>query len=477
MKNNSQGHKKQKLGNFTRILGLFKVGRKSQIPVPLGMFLLIVLAVLLVTVRKKGILFSRANLGATPKNVKISNITDRSFIVSWTTSDLSAGMVRLNIDGNEMIFRDVRDQPTGSLKKFSTHYIVLDKKISPNRQYEFVIVSGNSSFRDDLYRVKTAQMISGALPKANLAFGQVKTREGPLFSGGIVYLDVPGFSLLSSLTSSQGNWIIPLSVAFDQSLSRLADFSGGTTEEKINVEGGKAGVATAVNFVSNNKPVPVIALGQNYDFRNSNSQKANNTGDTPVSQGGSFGTALEVTPVPVEFKVSNPLNGETVSTPRPQIFGVGPVGGQVKIMVESEKVFKSDIKIGGEQKWSWTVPDNLSPGEHTLTANYISPEGKQKTIIKKFTVLAAEGGTGPAFTASSSATPSPSPIPSPTLAPTVTPVLSPTPTMVIRETMPSTGSGVPSTGFVISQVFLLATSMIFLLMSSLFFYIFKSDEN
>ncbi len=411
-------------------------GKKfNRIPVPVGILLLVILALLLNFIRQKQILFPWATSQLKPQEVKTSNITDRSFVVSWITNGLTTGGVKLR---GELVYRDIRDSQTGQQGKHYTHYVLIDHQLEAKTQYKFSIISGGIEFQNEQFIVNTAQLPSGVLPQANLAFGQVKDERGVAVPGAIVYFEIPGISLLSSLTTSQGNWVIPLSVAFDAQLTELAQIPDDKTGETIRVEGGPLGKSVVLNLVGNNRPVPAITLGQNHDFR-----EILPNHEEEQTKESLFDNTFSLTPVPVDFEIKNPNEGETINTLRPEIFGVGPAGGKVEIIVESEKSFRTSLEIGQDQEWHWAVPDNLEPGEHTLTVNYISPTGEIKKIVRKFVVMAAEGDTSPAFISSPSALLTPTVLPSPTLTPTPTA----TPTISPRETMPSTESGVPTSGF------------------------------
>ncbi|MDD4938421.1 MAG: Ig-like domain-containing protein, partial [Candidatus Shapirobacteria bacterium] len=149
--------------------------------------------------------------------------------------------------------------------------------------------------------------------------------------------------------------------------------------------------------------------------------------------------------------ITNPSDNETVSTKKPEFFGDGPAGEKLTIKVESPIVYTDEITINEDGTWNWSPPENLTPGEHTITIT-----GSNNTILShKFVVLAAEDE--PSFSASGSAeietpTPSPTEIPTPTPTSIPTPTLNPTstPTIFINEASPTivqtTPSELPQTG-------------------------------
>jgi len=421
----------------------------ARFPTLLGLFFLAVLFFLVYLVDKSQIISSRAGSDISPVAVRVTNVTDRSFTVSWTTSVLATGFVRLFDRGDEKIFADLRRETGGNILRWETHYVMIDN-LKAETEYQFLINSGGKDFRDEekgaKFKVKTAKIFSGAPPEAKLAFGRVVDRQGLPVGGAIVYLDIPGVAPLSSLSSSLGNWMVPLAFAFDPGLAYPADYREGELVEEIVAEAGSLGNAKAVNYTANNKPVREIILGESLDFTN---MPAEDQGKDNLSQGRLNASLPEEREI--GFSIVNPEEGEGVYTLRPEVFGFGPENGQVEITLESPVKYTGDLKIGSDGKWRWSPPGDLELGEHKLTVRFTDANGREQTLIKNFTVLAA-GEEGLAFTATASgASASPSASPTPTLAlvltatPTMT--LTPTPTTdSVRTTMPSTDSGVPQTG-------------------------------
>lgn len=409
--------------------------RHSLLPFPLAVSLLLFLALGVILARRMVNLRSRAGGDLQPQQVRITNVTDRSFVVSWLTLPATKGSLLVNINSTDALFQDSRGDGN-----FTTHYIVVDRGLQAGQTYNFTVISGGKQFRSASYQVHLAQPIAGMLPKANLAYGKVCLPDGSPASGGIVYLNIPGLAPLSSLVSSEGHWVIPLSVAFNTSLRKLNPSLSPETEEVIQVIR-RVGKPTSVrNLVSRNQPVPLITLGKDADFR----QQHPSASPSPVvTQTIGLLPDTGITPTPAPFSILSPDEGEKINTNRPQIFGRGAPGGVVKIEIHSSQPSVSaEIPIGTDQQWSWTVPDGLDPGDHTLTVYYYDPLGKEQTFTRHFTVLAADNIAEPAFTASATATlaPSPTPLPSPTPSPSPKPSSRPTVAAPTVTTIPNSGT-------------------------------------
>jgi hypothetical protein len=154
---------------------------------------------------------------------------------------------------------------------------------------------------------------------------------------------------------------------------------------------------------------------------------------------------IESAPTTAPIILKNPEEGEIIKDLRPKIEGEGPPQKKIQIIVQSDPEFSAEIIIGPDGSWQWAPPQNLSPGEHTLTINYYDEENVLQTITRRFQV-AAQGSVSP--------TPTPiAPLPTkiPTSAPTLiaTPLPSPTtpkPIITITVSPTATISGQPITG-------------------------------
>lgn len=450
--------------------------QERRIPTILALSLLFFLAVGLGLVEKKRIFFSRADQQITPLEVRITNITDNSFVVSWVTARETSGLVRLLTGNGERVFPDLRDR-TGELSQFTTHYVEV-VGVKSNQDHRFLIISGGKEFflsGNNPYHVRTAPLFSGELPRANLASGTVETVDGQPAEGAIVYLTIEGISPLSSLVTGEGNWAVSLAKAFSSDLTGLASYQEGEIVEEIFVQGGRLGTAAARVYTENDDPVPPIILGGDYDFTQEDQAETDSYLEpaTPSSTEHSRLEGLEIDDLSAEkpFIILNPEEGEIISFPRPEIFGTGPRGAKVKIILESPTTYEAEVEIDQSGSWRWTPPHDLAPGVHTLRISYLNPQtGQEETFVRSF-VLAASDSETPSFTATpSSKITSPTPVLTATLAPTATPTIVIEPTLPPRTSQPSTEPGVPQPGswqltfvFILGGIFsLLGLGLLFL---------------
>ncbi len=447
---------------------------ENKIPTILGIFLLGGLFSSLIALEKTGVLRLRAGKKIRPQQVKQTNITSNSFVVSWITPEAATGMVKVKLDNRERVFIDIRDH-LGSPQKYTTHYVEV-KGLDHNQVYEYVLISNGNEFSNanQAYKQKTAGLISQELPQANLASGRVITQQGNPAQGAIVYVDIEGISPLSSLVTSKGNWAVSLAKAYSGDLQTLADYQEGEILEKIFVQGAEKGTSNGQTYTQQDDPVPTITLGGDFDFTAQvNQQKDEDLSKQPAlppSSSGRFSEDSIDFSQQAEFEIINPQDGETINVTKPEIFGTGPQGGKVEISLESSTTYEASLDIGSDQQWQWTPPQDLEPGSHTLTISYTNPETGQVEEYKRTFVLAAETDESPAFSATPSGdTVSPTSSPTPTLTPTPTPTATTAPsatsTSSARSSQPSTESGVPASGFwQITGGLIMAGAIIFLLL-------------
>lgn len=485
----------------------------------------------------------KAGPTSTPRQVRVTNITDTSFTVSWTTDTNVSGYVKYGQDGKtDQTLSDSRDQISGSTGQYTTHYVVI-RNLTANTNYTFLVGSGSQTYDNNgsPYTQKTGPRIT-TKTEADTINGQVNLASGQPAPGIIVYLEMSGASPLSAITKNNGTWNLSLSTLRTQDLTGYQTYDPATSQYTILAQGGDLGTATATVTTTNDTPVPDIILGQNHDFTTgtaasslsgdqatqadtTNSFSVANTGLTPATitvdpganvtffnqdtvahtftsdtnafstgpipssgnatvtapltpgdypftdatdpqatvfkgviivQSGSSASqeSASITPSPtpstandfsdltsnseatLSVQLLNPgFNGESIATSSPELLLEGPVGQKVTITVRSTPQTDT-LTFGSDGTLAWTPPADLEPGEHTVTIEYTDDAGILQTIVRSFTVLAAEPDTDanlPSFTASPSATLSPTP----TATPSATP----------SSSMPSTASGVPEAGF------------------------------
>lgn len=416
-----------------------------RLPTILGLLLLVAgLAVGVFVINNSTKWALRANPDIIPKQIKITNITDTSFSVSWITDGTIAGAVRYGTDKSiPFTAKDDRDETSSTVNNYSIHHATL-KNLSPSTSYYFKILSQDKLFDNNgqEYVIQTAPLISQPPPPNDVAYGIITKQDGSPAPGVIVYLTLANATEQSTITKSSGSWVIPLSPVRSKNLTSYLSYDQEASIEELTIQGGAMGTASVIATTKYDSPMPTIALGKNYDFRKGPSQGTAQTGQQTEGSGFASGSSLSSTPplnAQKPLAINSPKENEKINTQLPEFNGTGPAGETLEITVNSASPITGQTTILADGTWKWAATQALTPGSHTITIKLTN--GKSAT--RSFIVLALGGSDLPAYSATPSATLSPTVSPKATSTPTVT--NTPSPTATITPTIRSTATPTANT--------------------------------
>ncbi|MFZ2025438.1 MAG: hypothetical protein WAV51_04090 [Microgenomates group bacterium] len=355
---------------------------------------------------------TRASTSIEPQQVTVTNITDASFTVIWTTEEEASGTVlAVDTNGKKYSGFDERDA-SGKLGKYVTHSVSI-RSLTPATPFSFTILSNGKKYPTDKknYQVTTFASLIETPPNIDPAYGKVTLSDTTPAEGAIVFLTLTDSQTLSTLVRNSGSWIIPLStirtidgssyVPTSDRYTETLVIQKGTTESKV------------LTDTLNDSPVPDIILGQQFDFRNRDAKKPvsstlaasnaaspqSNTTKTAVL-GATTGT----------ISLTAPMEGATVSTFRPQIKGTGVAGKKVTISLGLTNPTTGTTTVGKDGLWKYTSTKSLSPGKQRVTIS--SVDAKNKPIVITHTFIVMKSGTqvlGDATASAELETPTPTP--------------------------------------------------------------------
>ncbi|MFH1280700.1 MAG: Ig-like domain-containing protein [Candidatus Beckwithbacteria bacterium] len=422
-------------------------GSKIHFPTALGLFILLVaIGVGLFLVKTKTEVKVGADESFNPKQVRITNVSDTGFSVSWLTDSPANGLVKYGSESNSIkqSALDDRDQLSGESGSFELHHVTV-KNLSPSTKYFFKLESEKKQFDSN---GKPFEIITGAVlgtpPVADPVYGTILLSSGAVAEGAVVYLNVPNAAPISALAKTNGNWALSLSTARTADLNNYLSYDTQATVVNILVQGGSMGNAPVITTTSNDSPVPDITLGKSHDFRSmadeiADEESVNNLDslDSPVdTTDETSDNGFDLDPVDddntmttssSEVTLDNPsFDGEVINATQPAFIGAGPPGTVLSVTVNSEDTYTGSTTIGEDGAWEFTPPEGLEPGEHTVTINYIDSEGNEQILNRSFLIAQAGDSEVPAITA--------------------TPSGSMSSTESGRTSQPSTQSGVPEPG-------------------------------
>lgn len=192
-----------------------------------------------------------------PKDVRITNVANSSFTVSWTTNNKTRGFVAY---GKTAGLGNVVSQKGESTQ----HHIALPG-LAGQTTYFFKVGSQDTLYDNNgkPYQTKTAPLLP-IRAEADIVYGKVVSASGAPKAGALLYLTFPAASGLSTTTDSSGSWIIDLSGARTTDLSSFVPYTDQTVIGILVQAAGE--VATAKIVKGGAKGVPTLTLGQNYNF-------------------------------------------------------------------------------------------------------------------------------------------------------------------------------------------------------------------
>ncbi len=236
---------------------------KIQIPTIIALLFLIAgVAAGVLSVQTEQVDEISASGNPAPKNVRVSNISDSSASISWTTEGETNGFVVW--DDDETLGQKTLDQ---NYTKGYTHSLEINN-LNPSRKYYFEIISaGKRSDNNGIpWQFKTGPTLP--TPKSSkFASGKILTTTGRPAENALVYLSVGGSSLLSTTTGEDGSWLMPISNARDASLAFYKTINENSLIE-ISVFAGTAyGNASAQVYPDSANSIPPIILGGFHDFK------------------------------------------------------------------------------------------------------------------------------------------------------------------------------------------------------------------
>lgn len=377
--------------------------------------------------------------GIVPVAVKVTNVADNKFSVSWKTTTPTVGRIEYGGVGEKLEKQKGDDR--GETYVGYTHHVTITE-LQPGKNYAFRILSGEGQRRFDnngsVYTTTTGSTIA-SVPAARSLYGDV--------SGGsedtLVYITMPDAQPASVILNSRGSYSVALSTIRSADMRSYVSYDPAATVVSLLLDNGQATSQVSVS-TTNITPVPTIALGQNADYR------------APIQQQEPSPAAVaQVEPAPVAqpveifnveplanpevnavttgtYTLTNPaVEGEVLATTKPEFRGTGVANAEIQIAITGQKAVSDTLRIPTNGNWSWTPVIALSVGKQKITVSYKDKDDKPQTIVRNFSVTAASLTSEPAFVSTPSAS-------------TTTTVASPSP----RTNMPATNSGVPVTGVI-----------------------------
>jgi len=229
----------------------------------------IIIGIIITTflVKEGSSLLTRAGPGSEPKNIHITNISDTSFTVTYTTSDSVNGTITMSTDPNVLdeIVLDDRDQLSQEINKYSTHTISANN-LKPNTKYYFSITSSSKTIlnNESPFEITTGPEIDIAPLSQGPITGKVVNPDGTAPQDGIVLVKINDAETLSSYLKNDGNYTVTINTLRNSALTDYYPLDAGT---QVNIEIYSSSLKSQIRVSANQiSPVPLTALSSNYDL-------------------------------------------------------------------------------------------------------------------------------------------------------------------------------------------------------------------
>lgn len=386
--------------------------------------------------------FQHAAPPENPTNVRITNVTDNSFTVTYQTTASVTGSITLKGDSSQTVL-DERDQTAGIPKPYMLHSISV-KNLKPKTTYAFSITSGATTYDNNgaSFSLTTGPSLS-ASPSSQTPFtGSVINPDGTTPSEALIFATATNGQPLSTLVRQNGIYILPVNIMRTVDLGSYLTFNTASVVQLLAV--GDT-ITSQVNVsLSATNPLPVITLSKNYDFTQS-SQPLASTSASPGFPNFGLSSGTVATP-----EILTPETNQGFTDQQPQFAGKAPANTKVEITIHSPSAIQTQVTADSNGNWTYRPTQPLSPGNHTITITAPNASGIMQTIEQSFVVYASGSqfdtvGTPTPTPASNAATPTMAPSPtiaSPTPKPKQTATITPTTTTSNSST--DSGQGVAS---------------------------------
>ncbi len=407
---------------------------QKRIPTLLGL-LLIMIGIALTTylVGTGTIVTTKAGPTETPQDVRITNLSDNSFTVSYTTEAQVIGSLNFGKDSPGETTLDDRDI-NGDVTSRLVHHITV-KNLEPETQYYFSITSGSKTFMqgNSPYKVSTGPVIEGSRSEDTLIGGQVIFSKLP--KEGVVYISGEETNTISTTVDENGNYSILLNSLRGKDLSSPFDFDENTVFNML-IQG-KDSSSTVKFTIPKTSKLPNIILSENFDFTQREEEIPQYT-DEILSSLNLQNQAPGQSP-----QIIIPGERQEFIDSQPRFSGTASPNSVVDIEINSTESLKAQVTTDSRGNWTYRPASPLGVGEHTITILARDSSGILRRTTRNFTVFAS--GTQVTESATTSGTPIPT-IPIETLTPTPiseVPKLTPTPTVIPIATPIPTISPIP----------------------------------
>ncbi len=336
---------------------------RFKVPTVITLLFIFILVIFFARLFTNSTVPSRAS-NTTIKRVEIANLSPYQASIYWQTANKEKGWIILGESESQLnqVVLDERDV-SSKINPYINHFAVL-KNLKENHRY-FFKVFGN----DKVLTFSTPQS-SQTAGSLSPAYGKViKSNDQPL-ENAIVIISFDNTFPLIALTKVTGEWLIPLNI------------KAPSNREPVTIEiiSEDNEISTVIAGLSQLSPIPqTIVMGKNYNFV----EAAPNVLSATTDQPNETKKAIDI----LYPKENALIPGRT-----PLIKGVSQPKSEVFIVINSKKTYSAKVVSDTAGNWSYSLPENLELGKHTITITSTDEKGNQVLVQRNFTIIGYEGG-------------------------------------------------------------------------------------
>jgi len=209
-----------------------------------------------------------AGVFAAAYNIRVTNVTDVAFTVSWVSDDVETGSVRYGTSFGSLpgTAYDKRGIPHSG----QTHYVEVTG-LAPSTTYYFDVVSGGVTYSNGGSHYTAATAATLGAPSSDTIYGQVFKNDGSTPADGTIVLvtvrDNNGAGgsgdsqTLSCLVDGTGYWYVNIGPVRTADGSAYFPYSASGDSVVIAADGGADGEASQTVDTTNDTPAPAMVLG------------------------------------------------------------------------------------------------------------------------------------------------------------------------------------------------------------------------
>ncbi len=414
----------------------------KRIPTIFGIGLIVLgIALTTVIVRIQTGFRSSAGSSQEPQNVKITNLSDSSFTITYQTDAAVTGSVNYG-ESKELgnIQLEDTDKEKSDLSSKNIHSITVEK-LSPDTEYYLAIISDQNTFlnKKNPFKILTAPSIASPSASNAVVRGKVVLPDGNPPSEALVYLNTKNSQALSSVVKENGEFNFSLKGFRTNDLASHLKINENTIF-KLSVISNSLKSTVLFEGLETNS-IPTITLSNDYDFTKDFVEIASKS-----AQPGFPSTTTESKNI--KPRILTPKKDQSFTDRKPQFQGTSLPNEKVEIIIHSDENIQAQVTADRNGNWIYRPAADLSLGTHTITIKTRDSSGILTTIMQSFTVLATDSQTAettvPSVSPTQKITPTSTPIfiPTPLPSPRINTILTPIPTPIVNNTK----GGLPPTG-------------------------------